>query len=100
MIDKQTFIKIITKLKEYMERVSKIEDTLNCVFNFSTLDDVVVELLEKLTNAEVDQVYSSTLSWWIYDLNFGKDWEPDSLIVDGESIDLSTAEKLYDFLTT
>lgn len=100
MIDKQTFIKIITKLKEYMERVSKIEDALNCVFNFSTLDDVVVELLEKLTNAEVDQVYGSTLSWWIYDLNFGKDWKPDSLIVDGESIDLSTAEKLYDFLTT
>ena len=98
-ISKEQFIKVIDRLQKHMQKVDEIEKILGVVFDFYLLDDTVVELLELLMDVEVDETYSSTLSWWIYELNFGKKWKSDSLIVDGKSIDLSTAEKLYDFLT-
>lgn len=99
MIDKQTFVKTITKLRKHMERISKIEDSLGVVFDFGMLDDVVVELLEEMFGLDTNDIYGSTLSWWVFELEFGAKWKPDSLTVDGETIDLSTAEKLYDYLT-
>jgi hypothetical protein len=39
------------------------------------------------------------ISWWIFELNYGKDYK-DGYIqdCDGNNIDISTVEKLYDYL--
>ena len=48
----------------------------------------------------IDTEYGNLIEYFVYDLNFGKDWEPE-MIVDknGEDIDFSTAEKVYEYLS-
>ena len=100
MISKKDFILAINQLRQHQQRIEMINDAFDTVIDFDTLDDLVVSLLEKFMNLEPDEVYGTTLSWWIWELDFGRKWKEDSLVVDGEQIDLSTTEKLYDFLTT
>lgn len=38
------------------------------------------------------------ISWWIYKLNYGKEYKPDCLTEDDKEIDVSTVDKLYDAL--
>ena len=100
MISKKDFILAINQLRQHQQRIEMINDAFDTVIDFDTLDDLVVSLLEKLMNLEPDEVYGTTLSWWIWELDFGRKWKEYPLVVDGEQIDLSTTEKLYDFLTT
>lgn len=44
-------------------------------------------------------MYGNDIEYFIYDLAFGKNWKPDSLTINGTSIDISTAERLYDYIT-
>ena len=39
-----------------------------------------------------------TISWWLYECNYGRDFSLGDLEVNGVEIDLSTVEKLYDYL--
>ena len=56
-------------------------------------ESIVVQLLENMFND------SDYISWWLYDLDYGRDYK-DGCIQDskGNIIDIFTAEKLYDFL--
>ena len=49
-------------------------------------------LLEKIFNN------NELIEWWIYEKNFGKDFQKGDLISNGKNIDLSTSEKFYDYL--
>ena len=40
----------------------------------------------------------NTISWWLYECNYGRDFSLGDLEVDGVEIDLTTSEKLYDYL--
>ena len=53
---------------------------------------LVVELLEMIMEDD------DLISWWCWEMNFGRDCEEDSFSINKKSIDVSTAEKLYDFL--
>ena len=65
---------------------------------FPTLEHVVVSLLEEVMHCSVDDRIGSDISYFIYELDLGKDWKPDMITKDGEDIDISTPEKLYDWL--
>lgn len=105
MITKNKFVEIIDRLREASDfvdetndRARKLNDAIiSDFFNASSLsishESIVLELLENMFNAD------DTLSWWIYELNYGREYK-DGIIqdVNGRNIDLSTAEKLYDFL--
>ena len=41
---------------------------------------------------------SDLISWWIYELDYGRNFKMGDLIDNGVEIDLSTPEKLYDYL--
>ena len=108
MITKQEFVDIIEKLKQvndFVDETNKKARELNDAiisdfFNASSLsishETIVVELLENMFN---DKDY---LSWWLYDLDYGRKFKIGYLQEkrDGKTvnIDLSTAEKLYDYL--
>ena len=105
MISKEKFVEIINKLKEIdgfiketNEKARQLNDAvISDFFNASSLsishETIVIELLENIFE-EWD-----VLSWWIYELDYGRKYT-DGCISDknGNVIDLSTAEKLYDYL--
>lgn len=106
MITKNKFVKIINRLREVDDfvnetnnRARKLEDAIiSDFFNASSLsishEDIVVELLKDIFHLE----YDDTLSWWLYERDYGREFEIGDLTVEGKEIDLSTPEKLYDYL--
>ena len=101
---KEKFIKIINEIKKLHEFEDELY-ALNRKYNydmditFPTLEDIVVTLLEEVFQCTIDEHVGSDISYFIYDLDFGKDWKPGSITdKDGNDIDHSTAEKLYDYL--
>ena len=104
MITKERFVQILRRLENY----NKLQEQINSLFD-ECIDNkendfcnaggicighesVVVELLENMFNDK------DTISWWLYECNYGRDFSLGDLEVDGIEIDLSTAEKLYDYL--
>ncbi len=107
IISKEAFCDIINKLiktNDFVNEVNKKAKELdNAIesdfFNASSLSisfesDVVYLLTLMFNDYENDQI----LSWWLYEKDYGR--REDIKIWDGESneIDLSTPEKLYDYL--
>ena len=104
MISKEQFIKIIDRLRETNdfveetnEKARKLDDAVESdFFNAMSLsishESIVVQLLENMFND------SDYISWWLYELDFGREYKEFCIQQDGEAIDLSTSEKLYDFL--
>lgn len=108
MISKEKFVTIINKMKLVDDFVNEINDKsrdLRETLDDSFLDffegnslfvahsDIVVQLLENMFND------NDMISYWIYELNYGRDYK-DGYIqdCDGNNIDISTVEKLYDYL--
>lgn len=105
MIPKKEFVEIIDKLREVNDFVKetnanarKLNDAIiSDFFNASSLsishEDIVLQLLENMFNG------TDILSWWLYELDYGRKYKAGCIQdKDGKDIDLSTAEKLYDFL--
>ena len=104
MISKEKFVEIINRLKNYNELQDKIDelfkdnienrekDFINAGSICIGHESVVVKLLEKMFDTDI-------ISYWIYELNYGKEYT-DGCVLDENmnEIDLSTAEKLYDYL--
>ena len=102
---KEKFVEIINEI----QKLHKYEEDLYALnrryknyevdFQFPTLEDTVVRLLEEVFQCRVDEYVGSDISYFIYELEFGQEWEPGMIIDEsGNDIDLSTAEKLYDYL--
>lgn len=104
MISKEKFVEIINRLKSYTELQNKINDLFRDNIDNKEMDfinagsicigheSVVVYLLEKMFDTDM-------ISYWIYELNYGKEYK-EGCVLDANmnEIDLSTAEKLYDYL--
>lgn len=104
IISKEKFVEIINWLKNYNELQDKIDelfkdnienrekDFMNAGSICVGHESVVVKLLEKMFDTDI-------ISYWIYELNYGKEYT-DGCVLDENmnEIDLSTAEKLYDYL--
>lgn len=109
-LTKKMFCEIIERLRD----ASDLQDKVNALFRESrenveldfmnaaalqiSHESSVVKLLEVLMD-DVDDIYGSNISYFIYELDYGRKYEP-GMITDenNKEIDLSTAEKLYDYL--
>lgn len=103
LVNKNEFIKIINRLKDYTKLQDKINDLFKDLLDNKEQDfcnagsicigheSVVVKLLE-------DMFETDLISWWIYELDYGKEYKPGCLTEDDMEIDVSTADKLYDVL--
>lgn len=108
MISKKQFVKIINKMKATDDFVDEVNDKsrkLRGILDDSFLDffdgnglfvahsDIVVQLLENMFND------NDMISYWIYELDYGRKYEDGCVEdFDGNNIDISTVEKLYDYL--
>ena len=104
MITKKEFIEIINRLRDYNDLQDKINDLFKDNIDNKEMDfmnagsicigheTIVVRLLENMFNDK------DTISWWLHECNYGRDFSLGDLEVNGVAIDISTAEKLYDYL--
>lgn len=104
MISKQEFIDIIDKLKEVNDFVDEVNSKtrklndaiISDFFNASSLsishENLVVRLLENMFN---DQ---DMISWWIYEVNYGRNTDMAWVEENGVKTYLYTAEDLYNYL--
>lgn len=102
---KQEFVDILIRLRGATELVDKVEklfrdsrENLECDFcNGAGLqishEGIVVKLLEKLM-----QDRGGNISFFIYELDFGREYREGCVSDKNGNIDISTPEKLYDLL--
>ena len=58
----------------------------------------LISILNHMFYPNYNKSTFSDIEYFIYDLNFGKGWTETSITEKGTSIDISTADKLYDYL--
>ncbi len=107
LLTKQEFVDVINRLREATVLADKVEelfrnsrDNLECDYcNGACLqishESTVVKLLEKLMRDRFGNI-----SYFIYGLDYGKEYQDGCVSDENGNIDISTPEKLYDFLVT
>jgi len=64
--------------------------------SFPSAISICVELLEYIFD---DATFDGWISYYIFELNYGKDYKPGMIVdKDGSEIELKTTRQLYDFL--
>lgn len=104
MINKQEFVEITERLKNTFDTVNKvneifrntIDSNMSDFMNAASLmichEDIVVKLLENMFNDK------DTFAWWLYECDYGRKFKIGDFEDNGIKIDLTTPEKLYDYL--
>lgn len=102
MISKERFVRTL----EFIKKMHGVEDDVNDIFQRNNMEFSSIsyceyenELFELLSDCMNDT--GNWICWWIYDMNCGRDVENGVLVAeeeDGREIDLTTPEKLYDYL--
>lgn len=100
MLSKETFVKTINFLKERNDKVEEINKLFTEEFEDSIFypyfkyEHVVVKLLTEIMKDKGDWI-----EYYLYECDYGNDIKPDSVQEeDGTPIDITTPEKLYEFL--
>ena len=104
IISKDKFVEIINRLKNYNNLQDKINDLFRDNIDNKEMDfinagsicigheSVVVYLLERMFDTDM-------ISYFIYELDYGKKYKAGCVLDENmNEIDLSTPEKLYDYL--
>lgn len=58
-----------------------------------TKDEIVASLLDKIMGSE-----NKDVEHWIFELNYGREYYDGCIMWKGESVDVSTPGKLYDYM--
>lgn len=97
---KELFIKCIEQLKAHQEKSDKICNLLdslseerNCFYPFSDDDQLIFAIL---ADAYSEETVEDDISYFCYDLAFGKCWSPGTITQDGKDIKMETIEDLYE----
>ena len=100
MLSKNDFVKYINILKDYDKLQQDLYDISNGAISLfeiesiNKLEDSVLKLLEYVMGDDYKMI-----DYWIYELHFGKDYHDGCVTEDDINIDISTVEKLYEYLT-
>lgn len=94
-ISKNTFVKSINKVMNMEDMVfefyKKGIDIIEFCGEYSPTD-MLISVLDEVTNL------GEWVAYYAFELDFGRRCEGKTISVDDEDIDISTPEKLYDFL--
>lgn len=105
MVTKEKFFEILDYIQENEKFENDLRDLLyntekdtdfldGAMFTDCRMEDYILQLLENMF-----EDFNGWIGYWIYDLEFGAKWTPDSITdVNGKSIKLQTKEDLYNFL--
>jgi len=82
--------------KEYYEKLDKIIIALDISDHIEIgdkLSDSLINVLQDSFQDKSDWVY-----YWVFELNYGADYVPGSVIIDNKNVELKTEEDLYNLL--
>ena len=100
MISRELFIKTIDGIERQFERDNDFSEALSKAFlNYPSKYDYsgVLISLENILIEEFEDK-EGWISYFIYELNFGKDWTENSIEDNGKSVKMTNAGELYDYL--
>lgn len=101
-MDKELFVKNINRIKNLYSKIDQLDDATDGVIHLFEVKEIfeVIDGLIELLQIEMYDI-GDDIPYFIFELDFGVEYEKGSVIDDnGNDIDFSTVEKLYDFLTT
>lgn len=109
VLTKDKFLQIMNELKNYIDYDQECMVAANnhniqfSSVDTSSLGSTIVDLLDMIFGTYVEYGLGD-ISYFVYELDFGRSWKPGSFVDTDENgnkidIDVSSAEKLWDYLT-
>ncbi len=104
-MSKEEFVEAVNRLREANDLVRKVDElflnsreNVECDYcNGASLqishESLAIKLLEKLMNDKANDI-----SYFIYELDFGREYKPGIVTETTGDVDFSTPEALYDYL--
>lgn len=99
MISKETFVQVMTHLEELDKKMDNIDVAMKalssdfCGFYIPEVLDITMTILE-----DVFKDRHGWLSYFIFDLDWLHSYEANDVLVNDMPVDVSTWDKVYDFL--
>ena len=99
MISKENFVKVIKAIENQTTYINKLYDDFHIDLMESPIcalaNEVEVFLIHEFGLSE----RFNDISYWMWELDFGRKWKPGTVTNDGQDVKLETAEDLYDLIT-
>ena len=108
-LTKEQFVEYVDCIKKTCDKDDMLSEAIEKACNddcrvfglYGTECSVMVDLLSLAMGLEVGTYSGNMLEYFIYDLNFGKEYKEGCVAEkDGTPIDISTVEKLYDYMAS
>ena len=108
-LTKEQFVEYVGCIKKTCDKDDMLSEAIEKACNddcrviglYGAECSAMVDLLSLAMGLEVGARDGNEIEYFIYDLNFGKDYKEGCLTdMNGTPIDISTAEKLYDYIVS
>lgn len=94
-LSKKSFVEAIKSIKDSYEWDNRFNSLAEGGCYCNPLADVLIKILNEAIG--VDTKDFDTISWWCYELDFGKKGV-ECVRIDNDTIDITSPEELYDYL--
>lgn len=99
ILSKETFLEALTQIESHRDLSLKLSDTLEQLTENCRCDALIYSRYENLVVKILSEIFKTNLiSYFIYELDFGKNWCRDCSSDFEEVKALVSAEQLYEFL--
>ena len=106
MLSKEKFVEIMNTLDRKSRQWDKLRDDMNELSSYSPVDfypcidyiNIIEELLVDIFNLPELEHTSNDISYWMYEMDFGREAKSHPIRTNHKTYILDTAEKLYDYL--
>ena len=102
-ITKESFCDLIDSMESYWRKLQKVGDVTGVDYSssiFISLFDKVTDFLIEVFDLEKNDTYlADDINWYMFELDFGKEWRPGSLLIDERDIPCRNSEELWDIVT-
>ena len=93
------YMKVLRAWSEYSDKCYKVGLNFLEQKGAVNLENAFVELLEEACGIKEDSWGYSDISYFAYELDYGKKWKPGTITeADGTDIKMETAEDLWDYI--
>ena len=108
---KESFVKILDSIDKYWELRDRKQEAIKQFYE-DNVNEGFIDFMDNGWTPEVEEMIDSIIDalkiemndkdewidYFIFELDFGRDWKPDSVTDKGKSVDMSSAGALYDYL--
>jgi len=104
MISKKQFCKLINAIKNQAEKEAEFAKVMSDFFDGHPIFDMSADFIDEIISfIEVEindpnqgSKHGSLISWWVFELDFGKSKNAYISLENGDIMRIDTAEQLYD----